>query len=115
MHPPEFNKIAITAADIVLLNAFADESKFPIDNWAYELTPENIKTLKTIEDHKIAEYALNNLDKLQILIQEAMQRKLDYLFAEGFTRKKKGHYEFYSQKEIDSQIQRILSNDKDSL
>ena len=112
---PEINKIAKNAAEIVLLAAFADQRKFPVDKWEYELTPDNIESIKRIEDSELAKEVLGDLNHLQKLIQAAMKRKLDYLLAEGFTYKKKGYYVFYTEKEIESQIKRILNNDKDSI
>jgi len=115
MTDPRINKIAKSAAEVVLLSTFSANNKFPIKDWHYEILDENIESIKQIEDHELAKQVLGNLDTLQELIEQAMRRKLDYLMTEGFTYKKKGYYVFYTQKEIESQIRHILKDAKDSI
>ena len=111
MIPSEINEIVKKAADVVLMLAFEEDNRFPIKNWSYQVTPENIESLKNIENREVSRYAIKNIDKIEEQIKEAMQRKLDYLYTEGFTFKKRGDYVLYTETEIEQQIKSILSND----
>jgi hypothetical protein len=111
MIPPEINEIVKKAADIVLMLAFEEDKQFPITDWSYQVTPENIESLKHIENREISKYAIKNLDKIEEQIIEAIDRKLHYLYTEGFTYKRKGYYVLYTETEIEQAVQSILNND----
>lgn len=103
--------IAKTAADNILLDIFHTNKGFPIKGWNYRLSDNAIRGIENISDKGLSEYALKHIEVINDLVKQAIEHKVKYLHAEGFTHIKRGNYVFYTEKEITKQLNTLIEND----
>ncbi len=93
--------LAVHVGCTMLLNELKKNKKHPVDQWCYELDANDLA------DEEHGELVSNNMKQFHYLLNSAVERKLNYLYSEGFTRKENGYYYTLSKKEIEDEIKRL--------
>ena len=103
MDNTSLEQLAIIVANDLLLEELKFNKKHPVDQWCYEIDPED---LSEEEDVKLV---TDNMKQFHYLLNSAVEKKLKYLYSEGFTRKENGYYYTLSKEEIEESITSIYN------
>lgn len=96
-------QLAIIVGTDLLLEELKINKKHPVDQWCYEIDPEDIS------EEEDAKLVTDNMKQFHYLLNNAVEKKLKYLYSEGFTRKENGYYYTLSKKEIEDSVNNIYN------
>lgn len=105
---PDPKTLAKVVAAFVIDDDTNRSTGFPIKRYEYKLDLSPIeKELAIPEDLK--EWAMGNQEEFESLVSDAISNHLNYILLEGFGYEKSGMVRFYTNKQLDDQIHKILN------
>lgn len=99
-------ELAKSVGQDILREELLRNKKFPID--------KDLKlNIDLLPDDENGDMAREDPDEFMRLVNNCITKKLNYLYEEGFLAKKKGFYRFYTEKELQMELDNIIANGMD--
>ena len=98
-------KLAKILAHQMLLKEFRANKKHSVSNWAYSVDFNALKGLGVYQE--VADLVLENKGMFVDMLNSVIDKKLKYMYDEGFLRKEEDYYIVLTKKEVEEGVRQL--------